>query len=247
MTVSADALRQIHRIHRQLTDLQGRLDRGPKQVQAASSNLTRLKSTVDQAKEALTRTRVHADDKQLQLRQREDRIKDLQLKLNSCNSNREYQALTEQIAADEQANSVLSDEILEALEKIDEQLELLAQTEQSLNTANQEFEKLQKRVETERAGLESELERVQTELVDTEAALPADFRTDYQRITRARGEECSPKSTVTLVGPASRLSRIKRSTNYECRNRYSARAAAPFSTCPKIVHRHDEFWSCVSL
>jgi predicted nucleic acid-binding Zn-ribbon protein len=189
MTVSADALRQLHRLHRQLTDLRGRLDRGPKQVQAASLNLTRLKSTVDQAKEALTRTRVHADDKQLQLRQREDRIKDLQLKLNSCNNNREYQALREQIAADEQANSVLSDEILEALEKIDEQLEQLAQTEQSLNTANQEFEKLQRRVQTERSGLESELERVQSELVDAEAALPADFRADYQRITRVRGEE----------------------------------------------------------
>ncbi len=57
--------------------------------------------------------------KQLQLREREARIKDLQVKLNTCSSNREYQALKEQIAADQQANSVLSDEILEALERID--------------------------------------------------------------------------------------------------------------------------------
>jgi predicted nucleic acid-binding Zn-ribbon protein len=189
MTVTADALRHLHRIHRQLSDLRGRLDLGPRQVQAASANLTRLKTEVEQAKEVLTKTRVHADDKQLQLRQREDRIKDLQSKLNSCGSNREYQALKEQIAADEQANSVLSDEILEALEKIDEQQAQLTATEESLDTASQEFEKLQQRVKSERAGLQSELERVQNELVQAEAALPADFRADYQRITRVRGEE----------------------------------------------------------
>jgi predicted nucleic acid-binding Zn-ribbon protein len=189
MTVSADALRQLHRIHRQLTDLRSRLDLGPKQVQAAAANLTRMKADVEQAKEQLTKTRVHADDKQLQLRQREDRIKDLQSKLNSCSSNREYQALQEQIAADDQANSVLSDEILEALEKIDEQQEQLEDLRKSFESANQKFENLQQRVETEKSGLEAELDRVQSELSEAEACLPADFRNDYQRITRARGED----------------------------------------------------------
>ena len=189
MTVTADALRQLHRIHRQLSDLRGRLNLGPRQVQAASANLTRLKACVEQAKVELTKTRVHADDKQLQLRQREDRIKDLQSKLNTCGSNREYQALKEQIAADEQANSVLSDEILEALERIDVQQARLAETEKSLQTATGECEKLKQRVESEKAGLESELERVQNELSEAEAALPADLRHDYQRITRVRGEE----------------------------------------------------------
>ncbi len=60
-----------------------------------------------------------ADQKQLQLKSSEDKVKDLRRKLNAAASNREYQALLEQIAADEMANSVLADEILEALEKID--------------------------------------------------------------------------------------------------------------------------------
>ncbi len=119
MTVSASALRELHRIHRQITDLKGQLGRGPRQVRAAEALLERLETALTAAKEALTHTRVSADGKQLQLREREQRIEDLQVKLNTCNSNREYQALKEQIAADQQANSVLSDEILEALEKID--------------------------------------------------------------------------------------------------------------------------------
>ncbi len=47
------------------------------------------------------------------------RIVDLEGKLNTAASNREFSLLKEQIAADEQANSVLSDEILEALEQLD--------------------------------------------------------------------------------------------------------------------------------
>ena len=58
------------------------------------------------------------DKKQLQLKTGEDKVKDLRRKLNAATSNREYQALLEQIAADEMANSVLADEILEALETI---------------------------------------------------------------------------------------------------------------------------------
>ena len=50
---------------------------------------------------------------------REDRIEDLKAKLNTAASNREYDTLKEQIAADQQANAVLSDEILEGLEQLD--------------------------------------------------------------------------------------------------------------------------------
>ena len=34
MTFSAASLRELHRIHRQLSDLRERLDRGPKQIKA---------------------------------------------------------------------------------------------------------------------------------------------------------------------------------------------------------------------
>ena len=101
MSVTASALREIHRIHRQITDLRSRLDRGPRQVKASEVHLQGLEEKCAAEKESLKQTRMSADSKQLQLRQREDRIKDLQIKLNGCSSNREFQALKEQIAADE--------------------------------------------------------------------------------------------------------------------------------------------------
>ena len=73
-----------------------------------------------------------ADDKQLQLKSREDRIEDLRTKLNGANSNKEFQAFKEQIAADEQANLVMQDEVFEALEKIDDLSGKLASCNESL-------------------------------------------------------------------------------------------------------------------
>ena len=121
MSVTAGTLRDLHRLHRQLTDLRSRLERGPRQIRAADAQIAQLEQLLLQAKETVTRSRVLADQKELQLREREGRISDVRSRLNSCNSNREYQAYLEQIAADEQANSVLSDEILELLDKISEQ------------------------------------------------------------------------------------------------------------------------------
>lgn len=189
MTISAAALRELHRIHRQLTDLRNRLARGPKQVRAAAANLTRLEQSFQEAKQALTRTRVASDDRQLQLKQRENRIQDLQSKLNACGSNREYQALKEQIAADEQANSVLQDEILEMLEKIDEQQAKIASIEAEQKQAGSEADKVKARVAEEHDRLEAELARVTEELRNAEKALPAEFKQTYDRISQARGED----------------------------------------------------------
>ncbi len=42
MAVTAEALRELHRIHRQFADLRERFERGPKQVAAREANLTRM-------------------------------------------------------------------------------------------------------------------------------------------------------------------------------------------------------------
>jgi predicted nucleic acid-binding Zn-ribbon protein len=189
MAISGSALRQLHRIHRQLTDLRERLARGPKQIAAGEANVKRSENEVNAAKTDLRNARVAADDKQLQLKSREMRLKDLQTKLNQAQSNREYQAIKEQMAADTQANSVLADEILEALEKLDELQGVIATSEGNLVKAKEEAAKVRARVNDQQAGLESELARVLTELADAEKALPLDFKDEYLRLTKARGED----------------------------------------------------------
>ncbi|MBM4002271.1 MAG: phospholipase [Planctomycetes bacterium] len=200
MTIAAGALQQLHRIHRQLTDLREQLARGPKQVQAGEINVKRCENEISQAKDNYCKSRIASDEKQLQLKQRELRINDLQAKLNACSSNREYQALKEQIAADKTANSVLSDEILEGLLKLDELQALINSSTENLQKAKDELQKVRDRVSSQQQGLESELARVLQELADAESALPEDFKREYQRITRVRGEQAMAQVDGEVCG-----------------------------------------------
>ena len=189
MNVTADALRKIHRIHRQLTDLRDRLARGPKQVRAADANVTRLEESHQQAQDTLKQARLMCDQKQLQLKSSEDRIADMKRKRNECSTNKEYQALIEQIAADEMATSVLSDEILEIMEKMDEHQKLVEQTDTQVTKAAEELKRLKDRVEGQREQLELDVARSTGELADAEKELPDDFRVEYDRMVKARGDE----------------------------------------------------------
>ncbi len=48
---------------------------------------------------------------------------------------------------------------------------------------------MRSRVDEERQGLEEELARVGAELAEVEAHLPADFKTEYTRMVKAKGED----------------------------------------------------------
>lgn len=189
MTVTAVALRKLHRLHRQLSDLKSRYERGPKRIKVSQAAVDSFVQELETVKASLKRNRMTIDEKELQLREREDRIAGLKSKLNSASSNREYQSFVEQVAADEQANSVLSDEILELLDKQAELQEGIKQAEENLEKAKAEYASVEKQVADENASLESEINRVTAELNAEEAQLPAEFKADYDRIVGTRGEE----------------------------------------------------------
>lgn len=189
MTIPAESLRTLHRIHKQLEDLRDRLARGPKQTKASESNVVRFEEEYGTAKQVIMKIRVTADDRQLQLKTAEDRIMDLKRKRNTCNSNKEYQALIEQIAADEMATSVLSDEVLECLEKVDQQQVVVNEIEGKTKKSHDELAKLKLRIDEERKSLEVDIARLTEELNQAEASLPEGFRRDYDRIVNARRDD----------------------------------------------------------
>ena len=160
MAANIEALRVLHRIHIQLTDLRSRMDRGPIQLNAAAANVQRLKDCCEAAREALVRGKVAADEKQLHLQEREARIEKHQTNLNKAATNKEYQAIQEQIAADNQANSVLGDEILEALEKIDELDAQVNAANSELAQGEQEEQRVQQTVRDATPLLEADLARL---------------------------------------------------------------------------------------
>jgi len=189
MAVSTAVLRELHRIHLQLSDLRDRLARGPRQVQVHKKNVAQQQATLDAASQAVKQTKVASDQKQLDLKTSENKIEDLKAKLNGCSSNKEYQTLLEQIAATEMTNSVLADEILEAMEKTDQLEEVVRQSHVQVKAAESEFTKCQEKVNSEAGGIEADIERLEGELAATEKELPVEMKVDYERVIRSKGAD----------------------------------------------------------
>jgi uncharacterized protein len=186
---AASVLRLLHRLQRQHTDLRERLDRGPRQTRASEANAKNREEILAKTKAEAKALRMAADQKQLQLKSGEDKVKDLRRKLNAAASNREYQALLEQIAADEMTNSVLADEILEAMEKSDDFHKNIVEAEAVLKAAQQKAAEVRTEVAKEEPALKAEIARVEAELRAAEEHLPDDARALYTRIVRQKGED----------------------------------------------------------
>ena len=189
MSVTAAALRELHRIHQQLADLRDRLERGPKQVRARETNVTQLEAQLAEARDRAKQTQMAIDRKQLDLKSGEQKVLDLRVKLNTANSNREYQALLEQIAAAEMAGSVLADEILEAMEKVDLNGMAVKEAEKNLASGKQEMQKAQQAVAASTAAIHDDVARLESELAEAERALPPDLKADYDRVVRSKGAD----------------------------------------------------------
>ncbi len=188
-TVSLDVLRTLHRIHKQLTDLKDRRDRGPRQVRAGEANIKQREADAEKLREELKTMRKNIDQKQLQMKSNEQKLKELDTKLNQAASNREYQILKDQIAADKMANSALEDEIIELMDQTDAFQPKIAEAEGLLKTTRDKAVAARQAVEVQAASIQADIVRLETELKHCEADLPDEIRETYQRLVEKRGEE----------------------------------------------------------
>lgn len=189
MPVTDATVRRLHEILLQVADIRGQIDRGPKQIKAAQTKAQTARDAVTQCKEQIKKSRMEADRKQLQQRQYESKLYEWQGKLNAAANNREYQAIKDQISADTQANSVLSDEIFEILESIDSLQSKLVALEGELKTIEEDTSKVEAKIQDRIGVLGGELVRVEGELKQAEAQLPEDFAATYHPLVKTRAEE----------------------------------------------------------
>ncbi|MFM8494309.1 MAG: zinc ribbon domain-containing protein [Planctomycetia bacterium] len=189
LAVTADALRTLHRLHRQMADLRDQLAAGPRQIAARTKQLTAAEAAHAAALDEIKKAKMAVDQKQLQLRSAESKILDLEGKLNACKTNREYQTLRDQIAADKMATKVLEDEILEGLERVDAVKKQQAPAEAEIAAVKKQLAETKAKVDGETARLEAEVARIRADLDAAEGELPADSREVYHRIVKSKGAD----------------------------------------------------------
>lgn len=187
--VTTETLRTLHRVRQQLDDLNERLARGPRVVRAHRANVERLEAELQKLREEALALRIATDDKQNQLGSGETSVAKRRQQLQASASNREFQALQDEIAAAEKTNEVLEIEILEALEKLDGYEQRIGQAGAALAKGRQEAEKAAENMAKQEPHLRGDIERLRVELRLCEADLPGDFRDTYHRVIRQKGED----------------------------------------------------------
>lgn len=186
---TVESLRTLHRIHQQLEDLRERLERGPRMLKAHQANIERQEAQTQQLRDELKKLKAATDDKQMQLSSAEAGVEKRRGQMRQAKDNREYQALKEEIAATEMANSVMADEILEAMEKLDGLQKKAADADAATKNVQAQAEKTHLEVEKQQPLIEGDIRRLEGELKQLEATLPEDFRAHYSRVVRTKGVE----------------------------------------------------------
>jgi hypothetical protein len=199
--VATVTLRTLHRMHRQLADLAEQLAAGPRAVAARTRQVDAAEARKAAAADDVKKARLVADQKQLQLKSAEAKIADLEAKLNACKTNREYQTLRDQIAADRMATKVLEDEIIEALERIDAVKPAVPTAETEITAAKKLLADAEAKVKAESGRLEAEVTRIRADLQAAEKDLVDDVRERYDRVVKQKGADgMSPVDGQTCGG-----------------------------------------------
>lgn len=193
-------LQSLHRMLRQLTDIEDRTRRGPIQIRLVKTTEQGFSDALDAKKLELLAVQKDSKTKQAQLEDRERKVEDLRGRLNAADSNKEYQLLKDRIAADEQANSVQSDEIFETLEKIDVLEAEFATATENLEKAKAETAGIEKKVADELVVLKNDNTLVNEELEAALKNLHSDLRAPYERNIKSMGEDTFASTDTKTCG-----------------------------------------------
>ncbi len=189
MSSSSQALVKLHNLHLRLREVQEDLARGPRQVQMRTVAKQRRQAELDSARDRLKQARSTADSKNLQLKTSEAKIADLKAKLNIAATNREYEIITGQIAADTMATSVLEDEILEALTKVDQLQVEVGQSEQAVKQAELDLQNAVADAAAREPGFREQEKSLLAAVTAAERFLPPDMLPQYRRGVQAFGAD----------------------------------------------------------
>jgi predicted nucleic acid-binding Zn-ribbon protein len=189
MPATADNLRDLHTLHQRAKALRDRLSSGPKTVAARQAALANRQAALEAARKALQDARVQLKKKEHTVQSVNAKLDDLKVKLNQAKKNDEYRAIQNQIALDKNAIDKLEGEMLEEMDRVEEQARKVAGDEAEVKAFSAEVAALKGQIESQTDGQRAQLAELETAIVDAEAIIPEDVRERYRRTVKQHGAD----------------------------------------------------------
>jgi predicted nucleic acid-binding Zn-ribbon protein len=186
-TRAENTLAELHRLLLASKEVQEQLERGPRQLKVRQQNILHKQTELEAQRQKHKALRMNADQRSLQLKSNELKISDLKVKLNQAASNREFDIIRAQIEADTVANSVLEDEILDALEKVDAAQIEIKRLEDEVTRGKADETRAAAEISAAQPGFQSRLAELHKAIANAEARLPENAIVQYRRLAQAYG------------------------------------------------------------
>jgi uncharacterized protein len=193
MPNTVDILRELHRLHKLIRDLNEQITESPSLLSAEQARLAKAETNLREAQDGLKHLKVSVHEKETSLKAAHAQIAKYEKQRDTAGSKKELDAFEHEISHNRQKVSQHEDEIFAGLSEIDERTANLPEIEKELARVKVESANFQKEADERLQRLTRELERARTELADAEKAIPEDHRAHYIRMIIGHGADALAK------------------------------------------------------
>jgi uncharacterized protein len=189
MAGPAAILREIHRLRSYARDLQARIDFAPKQLKAQQNAVAKQEEALHQAQEAIKKLKVAIHEHEVSVKAYHQQIKKYEQQLNDITSKKEYDALKGEIAGVQDKIRTLEDEALTAMVEVEEKTTQLPALEAAVKQAKADYAEFERDYQSRLDSWVKQSDEALQQIAATEANLPKDIRTQYERVVKAMGAD----------------------------------------------------------
>jgi predicted nucleic acid-binding Zn-ribbon protein len=187
--LTASSLADLHHLHQRAKALRDLMSSGPKTLAAREAILASRKAALEVAQKEGKDSKAHTKNKEVQIQALQTKIEDSLTKRNTVRKQEEYNALTNQMAADKRNIERLETEVLEALEKADEQAATVAGLEGEVKKLSAEVATLKESLASKAGAQQTQLRELELAITSAEESIPADQRDQYRRLVKQRAAD----------------------------------------------------------
>lgn len=184
-----ETLIELQKIDVQIFDLKANLEKMPQEITALEEEFLQRESFLKKSIEDLKQVQVGQKEKELELQTKEQAVERQQLQLYQVKSNKEYNALQLEIGKIKADNSLLEEQILMGMEKVDKMKQSVAEEKQKLELGKKELDQKKNEIEIQMRQLREQLDSLAAQRKRIiESSVKPEILALYERILENRGE-----------------------------------------------------------
>ncbi|MBI3410464.1 MAG: hypothetical protein HY040_19165 [Planctomycetes bacterium] len=187
MAAAVDILREIHRLKKNIKDLDNRMEQGPRAQKAHQNKVALAEENHKKMQDAIKHLKVHIHEKETSVKAVQQNI--VKLEKTEISNKKEYDALRAEIAAANKQIRSLEDEILELMADVEDKSKQVIELDKTVQKVKNDAALFAKDHEGKLARFTAERAAALAQLAEVEHSLPEDILVSYQRLAAAKGED----------------------------------------------------------